>query len=151
MYLQLRFQLIIYASEAYHRRTTTNQETTIEEHNRKISAILKSCHVEYRGWLAEKLKYSYEPNLRHRLKELISKYELIFPLFVEGKKGDFVNKVVNTRNYFAHYDPNLKDMAITDMNELYEVIQKLIGLLEVCLLTQIASIEGVKQMYKIED
>jgi hypothetical protein len=150
MYLQIQFQLVVYALEAYHRRITTIQENNLQKHNKKISDILRSCSPEYGSWLDEKLKYSYEPNLRHRLKELISEYEIIFSRFVSGNKGDFVNKVVNTRNYLTHYDQDLRHKAITDMDILHEVTQKLIGLLQVCLLIQVASVEEVKVIYKIK-
>jgi hypothetical protein len=144
MYLELQFLLIIDALETYHRKTIINQEISVEEHEMRITTILQSCPLEFRKWLREKLNYSNEPNLRKRVKELISKYEHIFPRYVDDRK-DFVDKIVKTRNYYTHFDS--KQAIITDPKKLREVTDKVMGLLEVCLFTEIATIEEIKKIY----
>jgi hypothetical protein len=146
MFLEVQFLLIIYALEAYHRRTTKNQELPIEEHNQRIASILGSCPSEYREWLHQKLEYTNEPRLRRRIKELISKYEQVFMSYVDNI-GAFVDKIVNTRNYFTHYDSSLKNSAMTDPNKLREMTDKLMGLLEVCLFTEISTVYEIKRIY----
>jgi hypothetical protein len=153
IYLEIRFQMIIYALEAYYRMTNPISDSEMERHKSQINEIVESCPNEYKGWLTDKLKFSYEPSLRHRLKDLIRKFENTYSKFdVSGHKVSlFINRVVNTRNYLTHNDPNSRTTAITDRNELNEVTDQLIGLLQICLLTEILTPYQMKKIFQIFD
>lgn len=70
VYLEHEFLNFIMALEAYHRRKSRNEEVPQEEHRKRIERILEASPAEYKKWLEEKLKYSNEPSLRKRLKEI---------------------------------------------------------------------------------
>lgn len=54
--------------------------------------------------IGDSFTYSNEYSLRKRLYELFDKYNDTFTLFLKPEdEKDFVNKVVNTRNYLTHY------------------------------------------------
>lgn len=80
-------------------------------HRNQVSAIIAAAPEDYRKWLVEKLKYGNEPNLRQRMKEL---FDRVRPFMTEivSKRSLFINRVVNTRNYFAHHGASSKSQAV---------------------------------------
>lgn len=137
MYLEFQFLSLVMALEVYHRRMIKNEDISSAEHEERIKQILSNTPDKYRDWLREKLKYSNEPNLRKRIKEIYNKLKNIgYVNDLIPKKKDFVDNVVNTRNYFVHYDRSLKDKSLKG-TELYWLIQKLKVLVEICLLKEI--------------
>lgn len=135
MYLQHRFLSLVHALESYHRRTMKNYELPEDQHNRRIQEILNAVPTEQREWLESRLTYSNEPSLRRRLREIFSGYSDVLNEYIENKDA-FMNKVVVTRNYLTHYDPNLEEDA-ADGEELYHISEKLRLLIEICLLTEL--------------
>src|SRR5262249_14243430 len=62
------------------------------------------CPEAHRAWLAARLQYAHEPNLRRRLRETLEYVGPgIDPLI--PRPGKFVQSVVNTRNDLTHWDP----------------------------------------------
>lgn len=75
------------------------------------------------------------PFLRKRLDDLLAKTgDAINPL-VQSKK-DFVDKVMDTRNYLTHYDPKKEKKAAKKL-ELYKLTETLSYVVQVCLLIEI--------------
>lgn len=73
-----------------------------EKHEKRKQEILEAVPDEHKDWLEGKLKYSNEPNLRRRLREIFDKYPESVDFVVGDSKKDskgFINGVVNTRNY----------------------------------------------------
>lgn len=141
MYLEFQFLSLVMALEVYHRRMIRNEDIPSKEHEERIKQILTSTPDKYRNWLKEKLKYSNEPNLRKRIKEIYNMLKNIgYVTELIPKKKNFVYKVYNTRNYFVHYDQSLKDKALKG-TELYWLIQKLKVLVEICLLKEIGFLD----------
>lgn len=144
MYLEFQFLSLIMALEVYHRIKFGNEDIPAEEHKERIKHILTNTPEKYRKWLKEKLKYSNEPSLRKRIKDIydnVKNIGYITALFPKKKDfKDFVNEVVNTRNYFAHYDQSLKKRASKE-TELYWLTQKLKALVEICLLKEIGFLD----------
>jgi hypothetical protein len=134
-YSEHLFLSLVYALESYHRTAFRNYELPNKEHIQRIKKILDSTSLKYQNWLEEKLKYSNEPSLRKRLTEIFNRYAEIITDYVKGKKG-FIDKVVKTRNYLLHGDPNLKRNACKG-KELAYITQFLKILLEISLLTEI--------------
>lgn len=135
MYLHQKFLSVIQALEAYHRRAIGNLEVPKEEHERRIEELLSVAPNNHRSWLEQKLKYSNEPSLRKRLKEIFSR-QPEGTHSVDGSMNSFIQKVVTTRNYLTHYDKSLKNQAAGG-EELHRIVQKLKSLLETCFLHEI--------------
>jgi hypothetical protein len=137
MYLEFQFLSLIMALEVYHRRLIRNEDISSEEHEERIRQILNNTSAKYQEWLKEKLKYSNEPSLRKRIKEIYDMLKNIrYVTALIPKKKNFVDDVVNTRNYFVHYDQSLENKALKE-TKLYCLIQKLKVLVEICLLKEI--------------
>jgi len=141
MYLEFQFLSLIMALEVYHRIIIRNEDIPSKEHEERVEQILTNTPDKYRNWLKEKLTYSNEPSLRKRIKEIYDRVKnLGYITALIPKKKDFVDKVVNTRNYFVHYDQSLKERALKG-TELYWLIQKLKALVEICLLKEIGFLD----------
>jgi len=134
VYLNLRFLCLVQALESYHSRTITNEEIKPDEHEKRIANILKSVPQEYKEWLEEELRYSNEPRLRKRLKDIMNSFSQIFSTKYKEPKY-FLDKVVKTRNYLTHYDEGLKKESATG-RELNYITEKLKTLIELCLLKE---------------
>ena len=123
-YLNLQFLSLVQAVEAYHRRVkgTTNLPLEKHQHSNKIS-------------------------LRERLNLLVEEHSDILAKHIGNPK--FVSNVVDTRNYFTHYDEKLENKAITEPKQLYVLCEKLKTLLEVCFLAELGlSQEQIKRMMR---
>jgi hypothetical protein len=123
------------AVESYHRRTHTRTELPKLEHRKRLRAIRKSTPAEYRDWLSEKLAYSNELTLEHRITELVEKFKITLTKAIPDVDA-FVELVVNARNYRTHFDERLKDKAAHGPN-LTRVSAQLRLLLELCLLFEL--------------
>jgi hypothetical protein len=133
MYVSYQFLSFMQAIETYHRRTRKNEELSPEEHKKRIDAIINASPHQYEHWLKCKLKYTNEPSLRKRLRELVKKdLTSVADLFVEDKNC-FINKLVDTRNYLTHYGSDLSEAAAKD-EELLKLTGRAKLLLESCLL-----------------
>ena len=135
VYLNLKFLCLVQALEAYHSRTTTNQELAPEEHDKRVSRILRAVPTEYKDWLQNELTYSNEPSLRRRLKELYDTFSVTLKALNANKKS-FINRVVDTRNYLTHYDVDLKRKSAKG-KELFIITERLRILVEMCLMKEI--------------
>jgi hypothetical protein len=123
LYIENMFLNLVQGLETLHRRTTNNSVLPNSEHQERIKRILESVSVEDdKTWLEERLKYSNEPPLRRRIKDLIEPFK---ELFGSNKiRNSLILKIVDTRNYFTHYDQSLIEKAAKG-NELYELKEKL--------------------------
>lgn len=134
-YLIQEFLSIITSLEAYHRRFGTNFIWSDEEFKKIQSQVISSVDSEYNEWVKNKFQYGNEPSLRKRLKDFLEQFKVHLeknPLF--GSK--FVDDVVNTRNYYTHYDNELKEKKMND-NEIFPCIQMLRVLMEICFLSEL--------------
>lgn len=135
MYLHHQFLNVVQAAESYHRRRRGNEALPEEEHKSRIDSILATTEERYREWLAEKLKWSNEPSLRHRIKELIDVTdEVVSPLV--PSKTSFIQKVLDTRNFLIHQDASLEAKAARGV-ELYQLTETLSYLVQACLLREL--------------
>jgi hypothetical protein len=123
LYIENMFLNLVQGLETLHRRTTSNTTLPSPEHQERIKRILESVNVEDdKTWLEERLKYSNEPPLRKRIKDLIEPFK---ELFGSSKtRNSLISKITNTRNYFTHYDQSLIEKAAKD-DELHELKEKL--------------------------
>jgi len=137
-YTENRFLNIIQALELYHRKIYENTDALKIDFESKLDPILFKLSDQQKKWLNEKLIYKYEPNLRTRLKFLFRKFP-INPLnkIVPNKEDLFklINATVNSRNYYTHYDEELKDKAYKD-DKLFYLTEKLRFLLIIIVLSE---------------
>ncbi|MBK5261609.1 MAG: hypothetical protein JJE17_03425 [Peptostreptococcaceae bacterium] len=135
MFLEQRFLSLVQALESYHRRTRNNSEVEDEKHKIRIDSVLNSVHREHREWLKSKLRYSNEPGLRKRLKELFAGIDIFENLESSKKRRLFISKICDTRNYLTHYDVTLRKNSFKD-KELVAVCEELKVIILFCLLVE---------------
>ena len=150
-YIEQRFLNRVQALEVYHRRAMTSSDLLDEEHERRKEEILEAVADQHRDWLEERLRYSNEPNLRKRLREMFNEYPESVDLVVgNGKKErkSFINRVVATRNYLTHFDQSLEPQAARGV-ELYRITEELRLLVEIRLLGEIGfEAESIRERIK---
>jgi len=108
------FLSLAQAIESYHSRTSSNKVITDESFKQLLSPILniirKIPNPQLRQHFKSRAEYMHRKTLRTRIEELFVKYDKLFSLFIDNKKR-FVEKVVNTRNYYTHYGKDLEKRA----------------------------------------
>ncbi len=141
-HVPISFLKIVQALEAFSRRMRNNYIIDKEEHKKRISYILEKIDdAEYREWIEEKIEYSNEPNLRKRLNMLFK--ELNFIIDISSKKRKkLVNDIVETRNYYTHFDESKKD-KIMDSDKIFYVGNLLIFILRVLIMKELGINEDV--------
>lgn len=119
-YVPMSFLKIIQAFEAFSRRMRENCKIDIEAHQNRVNYIIdKIDNDDYKKWLIDRLRYSNEPNLNSRIKDLFT--ELDFIITMSGKeKKRIANKITLTRNYYTHFDESNKENAMS-VNEIFYI------------------------------
>jgi hypothetical protein len=135
-YIDQEFITLMQAIETYHRRTSDETDLPLDDHEKRMAAILGVAPTEYREWLQTKLHYANEIVLRKRLKRVIGLSPLVTKKLLGGKQNRFISLAVDTRNYRTHYDPSLADKAARGL-ELYKLVVRLRLLIEMCLLLEL--------------
>ena len=139
MYLQHQFLSMIQAVEAYHRRKFEGKYLSDKDfepiYNRfKDMTNTLDVKASFKDALINRLRYGNEFSLRKRLKDLFAEYQDITQNFIKDE-NNFINRVVDTRNYLTHYDKKLRNIA--DGEDLYRITQKLETILQICLLYEL--------------
>jgi hypothetical protein len=101
--------------------------------------ILEAVPDDYRGWLERKLQAVSEPSLNQKLHEIFRMHlEVVQAIVGKSRKvrADFIDEVVDARNYRAHFPSRLEGRAARGA-ELHPINQKLTKLLEACLMGEI--------------
>lgn len=106
--VNVKFLAAAQAAESYHRGLGTGlymdqaaYDNAVTELVRHIPAGIESDH---RQSLKSRLKYGNEFSLRKRLHALFERVPDNVAARIAGNVPQFVGKVVDTRNYFTHYD-----------------------------------------------
>lgn len=98
-----------------------------------------------------KLYYAKEYALRKRLKGMLSDNYLEIinirkTILKREKRSGLINKIVDTKNYYAHQDEELKDKLLKD-EELERAIEVLKALTEIVLISEKGiSVEEIKEL-----
>jgi len=138
MYITNIFLSLTQALETYHIRTSDNEYLNEEEFNEladDLKKAIKEIPKDKRGHFYGKVKYMNKKSLRKKLKEIINKFEYLKNV-LNIDDGGFVDKIVDTRNYYTHYDPDDFEKSIKPKN-LYPFITKLRLLLVATILNEI--------------
>jgi len=133
LFMENRFLGMTQILETFHRRfiggSYQNEADYLKcVYPQLVEAIPRDIEADYRNSLEAKLRYCYEYSLRKRIGDLLRRApEGIVLLFLgtdSGARNRFVNRVVDTRNYFTHYTKELGTKAASD-EELYWLYVKL--------------------------
>lgn len=143
-YLEGKFLSLAQGLETFHRRSSKEKTMPEGEFNDLVGRLLEACTPARKDWLESSLKYANEISLRKRLRKMIEPFKSYYGGPRDREK--LITGIVNTRNYFVHYDKNLEGKALSGA-ELWEVCMKMEGLFQLHLLKEIgftsAAIEGI--------
>jgi hypothetical protein len=128
---------LMQALESFHRVTKPGNYLDKEEYSQKygdalISALPDDTPSDLKMALKSRIKYGYQYSLRKRLNEIFDDIEGLKSLVTSDHK-EFVNKVVNFRNYLTHYDEDERPSDL-DIENMYTACQSLRILLTIVLL-----------------
>jgi len=159
---ELRFSYLIQAVEGLHRAFYENSKYMTDEEYRTegglyeafVRAIPDSILPDFKQSLVTgKLYYANQYSLRKRLKEMLSDTYLeiinIRKTIVEQQERNaLIEKIIDTRNYYAHQDKALKDKILKG-EELERAIEMLKALTEIVLMSEMGiEVEKIKELRK---
>lgn len=134
-YLHEKFLSIVSALESFHR---IFRDGTIwdNEHFEAIKTkLVESVAAEDREEIRTRFRYANEPYLRRRLRSIIDEFQF-FLGNESGFNASFIGLVVDTRNYYTHYDLELRNNIIENQR-LPRFIARLRILMEAAFLSEL--------------
>lgn len=149
MYITNRLLLLTQALETYHIRTFDSEildEDKFDDLKKYLTEIVEKLpERELQSHFKVKIKYMNKKNLRKRLREIINKFGYLKNVLNIDDRG-FVDKIVITRNYYTHYDPEDFEKAIK-LKELNPFINNLRIILAAIILDEIGLSEDEIKEY----
>ena len=114
--VHVRFLAATQAAEAYQRASGDGFYMDPQEYEASIlpglrSAIPSYIDGDHRQSLKNRLKYGNEHSLRKQLSTLLDRVPQNVRSWIANDASKFVDRVVNTRNYYTHYDMKGKARA----------------------------------------
>lgn len=104
------------------------------EFNLLVWSLVEASAEPYRELVKRRLAYGNELSLRRRLRKLVDEFGSLFG--EDKQKSALVGRVVDARNYYTHYDPNL-EKASADGADLLLLCYRMEALFELCLLKEL--------------
>ena len=138
MHLEGGFLFLVHGMESLHRRSSSETMMSEEEFNTLLDTILQSTPDPWKDLVRSNLNYANELSLQRRIRQMIAPFKDLFGN--DSARSKFTNQVVKTRNYLTHYDPRIKNEAVTEPQELLQLHSKLEALVQLHLL-QLLGIE----------
>ncbi|SDP35639.1 HEPN domain-containing protein [Clostridium gasigenes] len=121
-HIPMTFLKIVQAFEAFSRKMRENCKEEAIVYDEKIKYILEAVeNTEYKKWLQDTLRYSNEPTLNSRIKDLYTELDFFLKLTGRERKS-IANKISLTRNYYTHFDESNKKNAMTSDEIYYSTI-----------------------------
>ena len=119
------------ALEGYHRYRFPEQSEKTSEHEGKLEQILEGCPEVHQKWLDAKLKYSHEPSLRHRLKDLFKGQKALVSWLAGSWKNskELIGRIVDNRNQYSHCLGDGKTFTGLHRNRTIRVMQAILAML----------------------
>jgi hypothetical protein len=140
-YIDQQFLNLAQALESYHRRVCGGQYMSKEAYgtisaslSKAIDASVSDDQLELREALKNRIRYGYEFTFRSRLRDLVERHKHALTGVLSEA---FVDDVVATRNFFTHYDEELRRRAKISATELFYLAQEAKILLQACLLSEV--------------
>ncbi|MGK2851739.1 MAG: HEPN domain-containing protein [Candidatus Limnocylindrales bacterium] len=147
MFEEDRFQNLVQALEAYHRRAA-GARPDAEEHARRTAIVLDAVPESEREWLEEILSISKEYRLSDRIEQVVDRHPWLVGDVVPRKVRKWAWRVAAARNLRAHQDPDAPPIGTTG-DELVGFVQRLNVLLEASLLAELRFEEAdIEEMIK---
>ena len=112
--LELKFLTLAQGLEVYHRRMSSDDAPEMDEIKLKYKELVQGLIEQYpdgkdKKWLEGKLDHLNDVTLGKRIKELINPFKEIFGN--SKQRGKLARKILVTRNYLTHYDPESEPEA----------------------------------------
>jgi ApeA N-terminal domain 1 len=147
LYLRFQFLSLIHALESYDR--IQNQSNYLSEAAYEavraslVSAIPTNTPNDLKMSLKNRIKYGNQYSLRKRLNNLMKSFEEATARLVADDSTAFVERIVETRNYFTHYTEELKVNAVIGGADLFYTTHRLRIFLTILLLKELGIEEYV--------
>jgi hypothetical protein len=111
--VNVKFLAVVQAAESYHRALGTGVYMDQAEYDEAIEQLHlpESIQGDHRHSLRNRLKYLNEYSLRKRLTDLFDRLPENVRLRIADNVPQFVGKIVDTRNYYTHYDHEAQQRA----------------------------------------
>lgn len=152
MYTNIRFNLAVQALEVFHRMTST--QTVMDKvdfekfRGELINAIPDSATPEMKERLTRGYQFTNEISLNQRLKAIVRHITDEFGTMPPALNKSFIKKLVDTRNYYTHFSPELETKKL-DGAEMYWASRRIIVLLTVLFLLRLGvSAADIKSLIK---
>ncbi|WP_393964455.1 HEPN domain-containing protein [Exiguobacterium sp. S22-S28] len=146
------FSNLMQSIEAFHRRNQPGTLIKSEDYDlylNKINDYIKNTAPDrLKDKLIGSIKYGNEYSLRHRLIQLTDSLSSESRILIFGDESNikkFIQKLVDTRNYFTHYDEVGKSRIIESEKRIY-AIQRLRLFMTMLLFKEL----GIKEEYIVE-
>lgn len=119
-FLELDFSIVIQTLESFHRKKFPGKIISNKEYMAYVNilnnVVREIDNVQLRESLYSRIKYGNEVFLRYRLNQLLEDLPSSVLAAISPDPKEFVNLVVNTRNWYTHYDgtppPTVKNPAL---------------------------------------
>ena len=120
--LNVKFLAITQAAESYHRSLGDGFYMDEDDYKTAIKPFLSQMPTVIQGGhrqsLKNRLKYGNELSLRKRLTEMLKRIPENVRSRIAVDVSKFVGRVVDTRNYFTHYDHTSEQNALNGKDAL---------------------------------
>lgn len=133
-FLDGKFLALAQALETFHRRTSKTKLMPPKEYKALVKGIVETCPQERKEWLRGRLQHGNEISLADRLREIIEPFGE--HIGEKDHREKLVRKIVDTRNYFTHYEEYLKAKSANGL-ELWVIYQKMEAILSLTLLKEL--------------
>jgi hypothetical protein len=146
LYSESTFLFLTQALESYHRGLGEDKYVSQEEYEKYETALIESLPdgmpAHLRDSLRGRIHYGNEYSLRKRLGLILRNLGKASVAAIAKDQTQFIDKIVNTRNYLTHHDAESKTKSVSG-TELYELNIKLRSLLTALLLFEIGIEESL--------
>jgi hypothetical protein len=150
IYIEHKFQNLIHGLEGYSRWKGKDTYLPEEAYQKAISPLYQEVgklgFSDLKDALKNRIRYGNNHSLRKRLNTLLNNLPLAVINRIILDKKRFVTEIVDTRNYFSHYDDSLKDLALKNI-DLYMAKNSLQLLFQSIILLEIGLGNDLIQKY----
>jgi len=131
-----QFLFLAQALEVYHSSNPhfTTYVQTKSAFRARVKQLLSSVSPGERSWLKEKLSHANQKTLAQRLDDILNAHSAEVAQIIPDRT-QFANWVRHTRNYFTHFDEELRTKRkIAEGEDLLRLTCQMQALIEICVL-----------------
>lgn len=139
--LEARFLLLVQGLEVFHRLTHDCKKFPKKRFKELKNKLISHCeNEEEKNFFNDSLAFANECSLRMRLNQILDAFPPIIP-----NKEQFIDELVDTRNYYTHFDPRKKSKAKFGL-DLWLLSNRTEALFSLCILGNLGFSEEQIQM-----